>query len=59
MAQKVVCPHCSEQVFIDIDRKVLRTRQKIGSVTDSFDRSATCPDCSETFACKIDDPLAR
>ncbi|WP_049926854.1 hypothetical protein [Halopiger goleimassiliensis] len=59
MAQKVVCPHCSDRVYVDIDFKVLRTRKKVGSLTDGFDRSAQCPDCGEKFACKIEDPLAR
>ena len=57
MSQKVVCPHCSEQVYVEIDRTVLRTRKKIGSLTDGYDRSAVCPDCDEKFACKIDDPI--
>ncbi|AFZ73693.1 hypothetical protein [Natronobacterium gregoryi] len=59
MKQKVICPHCSEKVSIDVDRKVLRTRGRIGSVNDGYDRSAVCPDCDEKFACKVEDPTRR
>ena len=59
MSQHVICPHCDEKISVDIDRKVLRTRDKIGSLTDGYDRSATCSDCGEKFACKIEDPLSR
>ncbi|APW98256.1 hypothetical protein CHINAEXTREME_10840 [Halobiforma lacisalsi AJ5] len=59
MSQRVICPHCSEKVSVEIDRKVLRTREKIGSINDGFDRSAVCSECEEKFACKIKDPTRR
>ncbi|OIB59216.1 hypothetical protein [Natrialba sp. SSL1] len=59
MSQRVICPHCSTKVSIDIDRKVLRTRKKTGSIRDGYDRSATCAECEEKFACKVEDPLSH
>ncbi|ADD03907.1 uncharacterized protein Nmag_0316 [Natrialba magadii ATCC 43099] len=57
MSQRVICPHCSTKTAVEITRTVLRTRERTGSLRDGYDRSATCDECEETFACKVEDPL--
>ncbi|OVE83159.1 hypothetical protein [Natronolimnobius baerhuensis] len=59
MTQRVICPHCSEKIPVDIKRKVLQTRTKPGTLRDDFDRSAVCSKCDEKFACKLKDPMRR
>lgn len=59
MSQRVICPHCETKVGIDINRTVLRTRERTGSLTDGYDRSATCGECGEKFACKVENPLSH
>ncbi|AEH35507.1 MULTISPECIES: hypothetical protein [Halopiger] len=56
MSQRVVCPHCSEKTFVDINRKVQRTKTEVGTLNDGYDRSGTCSKCGEKFACKVADP---
>lgn len=56
MAQEANCPHCSEDVMVDMDWTVLRTRKKPPSVTSDFSKSAVCTECGEKFACKVDTP---
>ncbi|WP_202911834.1 hypothetical protein [Natrialba swarupiae] len=52
MSQRVICPHCSESVDVDIDMTVTGTSKAVGSLKDGFARSASCSSCGETFSCK-------
>lgn len=56
MTEKAVCPHCSEHIDVDVDWKILQTRKKPPTLTDDFDKGATCSECGEKFACKLDTP---
>ncbi len=54
MSQRVVCPHCSEKTTVDIEMKVLKTSEYVGSLTKGYSRSATCAKCKEDFSCKTE-----
>ena len=59
MSQRVRCPHCSEKTYVDLNRKVLRTKGEVGRLNDGYDRTGTCSKCGEKFACKMADPTRR